>query len=372
MIHVQPAQTDVLEDQNEISPQQLEIFQETQAALLKSRFVLRSALSPKKIAQLNAVANAKPDPITWLQRELSTSFQGENLVISYEGDEDRQEMKDIVNAVLEAYTKEVSGKENLLFEEFREAMAKLHKELLTELEEKINKYQTLSQELGGAESEITSSQLKLWVNEIAQIQGQIIGQKRSLVEISVNRALAEQESKSATAVEQMVAQELEKDPMIANFKAEEYNYTVQIRALKARSKRGALPQIKSLETSLAQLKRESNEYCRQTEAQIRESVKRAPNDFLARVMMEYKLRKANIESELAKLEARYEEKKEEIQQKGIRNSDLSILEAEIEQLQEIESEMDYKMRSYSIRSESAIKATLLLPATVTRYPIVFD
>ena len=377
MVHVQPEQTDVMEDQKEISPQQLEIFLETQASQIKSAFVLRSALTPNKISQLNAVVKEEPDPITWLQEELRVSFQGENIVVSFDGEEDSEEMKKIVDAVLEAYKAEVLGKENMLSQEMREKMAKLHEELLTELEAKINKYQTLSQELGGAESEVASSQLKLLVNEIAQIQRQIIIQKQTLVEISVNRALAEQEAKSVTAVEQMVAQELEKDPMIANFKAEEYNYTVQIRALKARSKRGASPQIKSLENSLAQLRRESSEYLRQTKAQIRESVKRAPNDFLARVMMEYKLRKANIESELAKLEAQYEEKKEEIQQKGIRNSDLSILESEIEQLQEIESEMDYKLRSWKIQSGAA-KASfrVLQPAnalerinTVQRYAL---
>ena len=90
------------------------------------------------------------------------------------------------------------------------------------------------------------------------------------------------------------------------------------------------------------------------------------------MMTEYKLRKANITAEIASLEADYEEKVSEIEQKGNRSGELSMLESEIAQLQEIESDMEYKLRSWAIQNQSAqpvIKALLLMQATVTSKPL---
>jgi capsular exopolysaccharide synthesis family protein len=323
-------------------------------------FVLRSALTPSNIAQLNAVVKEEPDPITWLQDELRVSFQGENIAIRYDGEEDSDEMKKIVDAILDAYKKEVVGKENILSQDTREKMAALHKDLSSELQEKIIKYQTLAEELGGAESKIATTVLNMLINEVRQIQTQIMKKKDELVEISVNRAIAEQQARSTSAMEQAVAEELDKDPMMASFKADEYAFSQQIRALSAASKRGSSSQIKSLQASLQRLKQDAYQYRVETEAAIRKALKAAPNDFLSTVMIEYKLRKGNIMSELAKLEAEYEEKVSEIEQKGNSSGELSMLESEIKQLQEIESEMEYKLRSWGIQNQAANESFRIL------------
>lgn len=360
MVHVQPEQTDPMEKQKAISPQQLDIFLATQASLIKSPFVLQSALKPRNIAQLDAVVKEEPDPITWLQDELRISFQGENIVISYDGEEDSEEMKKIVDAVLDAYENEVLTKDNIISEDMRARMDQLHKQLSKELEGKITEYTTLAEELGGAESEAAKTVLSMLLNEIRLIQGQITKQKEELAEIGINLALTQATLKSPTALEQAVAQALEEDPTLESYRAEEYAIAQQIRALKSTSKGGISSQIKRLEKSLQQLRQDSYSYRQQTEAEIRAKIKSTPNDMLAIAMTEYRLRKGNITSEVAQLEAQLEEKMAEIELKGARNANLSMLETEIAQLQEIESDMEYKLRSWGIQNEAASKTFRVL------------
>ena len=72
LVHVQQEITNVMDEKDRFSPQKLEVFQETQVSLIKSQFVLQSALSRRDVAQLEAVRKEEPDPITWLQEELQS------------------------------------------------------------------------------------------------------------------------------------------------------------------------------------------------------------------------------------------------------------------------------------------------------------
>lgn len=353
LVHVQQEQEDLMNKKERFSPQELEVFQETQAALIKSQFVLQSALNRRDISQLQAVIKEEPDPITWLQDELFVGFQGETLMLRYDGEEDSEEMKRIVDAILDAYENEVVGKDRIRSGEMKENLAKLHRELDKELSEKIEKYNTLSEEIGGAESPIAQSVLSMLINEVREIQRQILDKKQELVEISITRAVAEQQATSPAALEAAVKEALADDPMLESYRAEEFAITQQLRAQKAAAKQGTSAQIKRLENTLRALQIELDSYRRQAEQELRKEFKSAPNDMLDTLMTEYRLRYVNITNEIAELEAKYEEKVAEIEQKGVRNGELAMLESEIEQLQEIESEMEFKLRSWKIQDQAA-------------------
>ena len=352
LVHVQEKHTNLMEDQQRFSPQELEVFQETQLSLIKSQFVLQSALQRNNIAQLEAVKKEEPDPITWLQEELKVSFFGENLMIEYNGEENHEEMKKVVDAIIDAYKNEVLGKDQIRSGELRENLTRLHKDLSQELQDKIERYHTLAEELGGAESEIANTILNMLLNEIRQIQSQIIKKRDELVEITVTKELATQQANSPSAREQIVAEELDKDPMMANYAAEQYALSSQIRQLKSATKRGTSAQIKRLEAMAQQLQREEYQYRLQAEQEIREALRSAPDEMLRAIMTEFMLRRDSITADITKLEAELEEKNTEIAAKGARDGELSMLEAEIAQLQEVEREMDYKLRSWKVQDQA--------------------
>ena len=364
LVHVQQETTNVMDEKKGFSPQKLEVFQETQLSLIKSQFVLQSALTRRDISQLEAVRKEEPDPITWLQDNLQVGFYGENLALSYDGEENSDEMKKIVDAVIKAYENEVLVADQVRFEEMKDSLTRLHNELSTELQEKTEKYHALSAELGGAESPIAQTVLNMLINEVRLIKTQVLKKKEELIEIGVTRAVAEQHARSTSVLEGAVAEALDKDPMLANYKAEEFSYLQQLRQLRATSKSGTSATIKRLESGLAQLQQESQHYRMESEAEVRKSLKNAPNDMLTSMMTEYILRRNAITADVQKLEAEYEEKVSEIEQKGERSGELSMLESEIEQLQQVESDMEYKLRNWNIQEQASDELfRVLQPAT---------
>ncbi len=127
--------------------QELEMFQKTQLRLMKSQFVLQSALSRRSINQLEAVIK-ESDPIRWLSEELQVSFpEGtEVLEVRYEGWQDAEEMKKIVDAVLAAYQKEVIGDELIRANENQDKLSRLHSELQSEIHKKLGQYYVVAED----------------------------------------------------------------------------------------------------------------------------------------------------------------------------------------------------------------------------------
>lgn len=86
------------------------MFQSSQDALLRSRLVLSKALSHPDVANLPSVLH-QPDPIEWLEKEISISFVGEVLYIGLASDHPQEVVK-LVNAVTNAYMEEVVDANN--------------------------------------------------------------------------------------------------------------------------------------------------------------------------------------------------------------------------------------------------------------------
>ena len=366
VVEIKEETSSIMEDEARFSPQKLEVFQATQLSSIKSQFVLQSALARPDINQLEAVKKEEPDPITWLQEDLRVGFSGHNLGLIYEGEEDSEEMKKVVDAVIKAYEQEVLMKNNVRKELMQKSLATLHAKYFNELKEKTERYHALTAEIGGADSPIATTVLNMLINEVRQIQAQIIKKEEELAEIGVTKAVEEQRAKSTTALDQGVAATLEGDPMLANYKAEEFALLSQLRTLRTTSRQGTSAAIKRLELSLGQLQQENEQYRQSAEADARKALKNAPNDMLAQMMTEYIMRRDIITREIQKLDADLEEKVSEINSKGERNGELTMLASKIELLQQVESEMEHKLRSWKIQEEAADELfRILQDATAT-------
>lgn len=92
-------------------PQDFEEYRQTHARLLKSFFVLQSAIRPAEVAKLDLIRR-QPHPIDWLEDSLAVGSPGkEFLRVSLPGHKSA-EAAAIVNAVVTAYMREVVDKEH--------------------------------------------------------------------------------------------------------------------------------------------------------------------------------------------------------------------------------------------------------------------
>lgn len=363
-VELQAQEKRLLEETRSMRADELEVFQLKHLTLIKSPFVLQSALNKKAISQLDAVVKEGSEALTWLYDGLQVAFQGEILELRYDGEEDPDEMKKVVDSVIDAYENEVLYVANMADQETLERLTQLHRELQKELEDKVTRYTRLSSELEGAESAVASSYLNMLLADIRLIQQQIMDAKKELVDIEVQKELAKRETTSQTSIEQAVQEELANDPMLVQYQQEQFAIEQRVRELTTTSKRGNSPQIKQLRAQANQLGEMMEQYRRQKSQELRKLAKSAPNDMYAMVMAEYGLRRDNLHHTIAELEAEYEDKIAQMMEKGERSEQLAMLESEIEQLQEIERTMDFKLRSWNVERETGRdKFDVLQPAT---------
>jgi polysaccharide biosynthesis transport protein len=336
------------------NPKEFGIFQQTQLTLLKSQFVLKAALSRRDIAQLNAVTAQRPNELAWLTDNLSVSFPGESkiLMLKYEGEENPEEMKKVVDAVIDAYQQEVVAAARISQSEAHRSMEVLFKQINQQLREKIDRKQTLAKELGGMSTPNASAELNMLIREIGLIQGQKIKAEEQLVNLEVNRELQTRAAQSQSAISAAVAEELDKDPTIQSYQAEFYAIEQQIRQLESMSKQQT-PQITRLQQSLQQLAQRQQDYRMQMETTIRNQLKSAPNDQLQLVMTEYILRRNNINQQLIDMQNQMDQKREQVAALGEQNGELTMLEAEVEQLSEIARTMDWRLQSWKVQDSTS-------------------
>lgn len=209
------------------------------------------------------------------------------------------------------------------------------------LHEKMNEYHTLNTEIGGASSPIPTPELNQAITEARQIQAEIIKNKEELVNQTVELELVRKQTSSPAALEQAVAAELDQDPKLANYKAEEAAVAQQIRALKANARNGTASQIKRLSETQAALQQEAHKYRLQTEQEIRNEFKRAPNEMLDLARTEHVARRRYLEANISKLKKQYDTKVAAMQQLGEVDGRIALLEAEIEQLQDLEQRLHH-------------------------------
>jgi len=329
-----------------------DFFQKSQIALFKSQFVLQAALAPRAISELEAVIKEGDEAVPWLIDSLKIGFQGDILAIECHGEEDPEEMVKIVDAVITAYQDEVLAKERGLIATKTDVLRKLRDETRKELREVIDAHQNLAKELGGGGTKLANTMLVMLRTEINTINSKIYKAETELVDLEVGKTLAMQEANSPLAKETAINEALAEDPMMAQFKEEKYMLAQRLRQLQAASK-GDSKQIKSLRQQYQGLEIEERRYRQIAEADIRDLQKQAPNEGLAILMAEYVMRKKSVTKSLSEARKAYREKMEEVQRNGEQSGAVSLLESEIDQLQDVVRDMDLQLRSEDVNSETA-------------------
>ena len=357
-----------------VNPKEFTIFQQTQLTLLKSQFVLKAALGRRDIAELNAVMSHRPNELTWLNEGLKVAFPGESkiLMLKYEGQENPEEMKKVVDAVIDAYQQEVVFADRTTKTEMHRSMEGLYKQINAQLKEKIDRVQTLREELGGADSPSASAELNMIIRDIGLINGQMIKSKQELMDLEVNRELQTRAVNSPAAMASAVAAAMDADPTMQQYQQQQYALSQQILQLESISKRPT-PEINRLKQQMQQVDQQQRDYRLRSEAEMRNKLKSAPNDQLQLVMTEYLMRRQMINQQMTEMQSQIDEKKEQINALGQSNGELTMLQAEVDQLSEIAQQMDYKLRSWGIQDDtSAEQITVMQPAFSTEKINVFE
>jgi capsular exopolysaccharide synthesis family protein len=186
----------------------------TQAMRIKSRFVLHAALKRDEVRKLD-LDSREPDPVLWLEDELKVDFKegSEIVTLSMKG-HNPDELKTLVNAVVQSYLQEIANVES-----------KRRSERVRELDgryiaarEKLRKSRVdldrLANRLGTSDSKVISQQQLLTLTTFNRLKDQYSQVRYDLMRAQGRLAACKSRPKASddTAVpEQLVSQAVQND-----------------------------------------------------------------------------------------------------------------------------------------------------------------
>jgi capsular exopolysaccharide synthesis family protein len=232
------------------------LYQETQQKIITSPFVLAAALRDPKIARLSLVRN-QLDPIDWLSRKITVAFTGEILTISLGGN-DPEEITQLVNAVTNAYIREVVNAEH---NERLDRHAKLKdsfNDYMEKLKDKRKKLQELALEAGSNEKTTLALKQQMQMAHHQDVQHEltrVTGERHKAemdLQLAMGRAQAPRPAVSDVDIKTAVAG----DPNVMALQNEVNSLSERVRDYRARLKNPVDPAITKISQRLAAKKKD--------------------------------------------------------------------------------------------------------------------
>jgi hypothetical protein len=198
------------------SDQDYEILKKTQLALLKSKFLLTSALRNPSIAGSPVFAGVA-DPEEWLQDHLEVEYpeNGEILAISLRGNKSQAEdLRVVVDAVADAYKREVLAKESARKMNIRDMVERSLQNLNSEIKRKYEDFLDIAKGMGKPNGE-NDFQRQLDLKRMDRIDEELAQLERDKLKVEIGGN--SKESKFVeTRIEQLKKRQNELEKAVQN------------------------------------------------------------------------------------------------------------------------------------------------------------
>ena len=219
LLRVSMSENQVLSDPRRGTDQrQYEVYKQTQAALVKSPFVLSAALRPPAVQNLKMIKESDK-PLAMLEKELYVGYpaNSEILRVSMSGDNE-DETKQIVNAVVDAYMTEVGQNEKTQLMNRLTILRNHHRTNEQEIKKQLGRIQSLAEKFGTSDSQIAVLNQRIEQEALKALDNERLKARAEVEKIQGDLYVQQQVIQSRVIVpnEHEVADELERDPEYNN------------------------------------------------------------------------------------------------------------------------------------------------------------
>jgi succinoglycan biosynthesis transport protein ExoP len=325
------------------------------AALIKSQQVLQDALIRDEIAKLDAVQYHKGEELLWLLEDLKVSFVGESpvLEVKYEGEEDPEDMKKIVDAVVDVYMNTVLFEERLEKRATQDDLRRVLEGVKTERKEKLEELNRLATLAGGGGAlNFEEFELPTLRQNIAMYQSNLFNLERELAELEAFWLQARESAYSPAAMESAVAAVMEKDQSIAMYQAQLFELNQQIQLMEASTKNPNNTTLKRLRQQYAYTEQAMKTYEASAQEEARKKLRSLPNEALRSAYAEYTIRKQSAEERKAQFEADLKKANDRISEMAAGDPELLMLQSDIDAQEALALELDQKIQEWRVMQEA--------------------
>jgi capsular exopolysaccharide synthesis family protein len=335
-----------------------EAYRKTQVQLIKSPFVLTSALRRPGISSL-ATFSDEDDPVGWLMRNVQVSAPMESEVVQVRlRGENSKEVTQIVNAVTQAYLNDVVNKEKTERLQRRDTLERKYKENMAEVRANLDTYHNLAKSLGTSDSAEVATQRALLLDHLGTLRAQINQNQRDLTLIDAELAIMDAKDKGEISLEQSVPEEtvdalLLRDPQFAELRERLAAIEESMAYQSERSARGGSdPAVKRLEamrdSMVRRLEDRKEELRPQIVAQLALDSSNRRTGAAAESPVVLRMRRKILADQLDDATEQFDKVADEVRALGAANADLLARKQEIEQLMKVTDQMGVQLNATEI------------------------
>jgi capsular exopolysaccharide synthesis family protein len=351
-----------------------EAYRKTQVQLIKSPFVLTSALRRPGISSLSTLST-EDDPVGYLMRNIQVSAPMESEVVQVRmRGEDAKEVTQIVNAVAQAYLTDVVNKEKSERLNRRDMLERKYKENMAEVRTSLDTYNNLAKSLGTADTAEVATQRSLLLDHLGTLRAQLNQTQRDLTLIDAELAIMDAKDRGEISLEQSVPEEtvdamLLRDPQFAEFR-ERLSAIEESMAYQAeRSARGGNdPAVKRLEAMrdamMRRLEDRKEELRPQIVAQLAMDSTNRRTGAAAESPVVLRMRREILAQQLEQTTKDFDKVASEVKSLGAANADLMARKQEIEQLMKVTDQMGVQLNATEIDVNMPNRVELIEEASV--------
>ena len=351
-----------------------EAYRKTQVQLIKSPFVLTSALRRPGISSLSTLS-AEDDPVGYLMRNIQVSAPMESEVVQVRmRGEDAKEVTQIVNAVASAYLTDVVNKEKSERLNRRDMLERKYKENMAEVRSSLDTYNNLAKTLGTADTAEVATQRSLLLDHLSTLRAQLNPTQRDLTLIDAELAIMDAKDRGEISLEQSVPEEtvdamLLRDPQFAEFR-ERLSAIEESMAYQAeRSARGGNdPAVKRLEAMrdamMRRLEDRKEELRPQIVGQLAMDSTNRRTGAAAESPVVLRMRREILAQQLEQTTKDFDKVASEVKTLGAANADLMARKQEIEQLMKVTDQMGVQLNATEIDVNMPNRVELIEEASV--------
>lgn len=342
------------------------VLQRTQLALLTSDFVLRAAIRSPGISSLGALAG-EPDPVKWLQDELDVSFlqNSEILRISLSGDASQDDLRQLVDAVANAYQSEVVFKEKQRRLMTRDALFRSLSKVSDDLNQRMEEYHNLAVEMNQSEAFTIDVESKFLMDEVRNLSDQLADLEAKRMRLQTNFILTQEYLKSPQVWDDEVEKAMQEDAQAYVWQQQKLDAELQLAQMRSVARRGQSKETARLESNVAELSRMIQQYRERLKQQLRADRKSAPRMALQSATKQFQIESQLLANQIDGLTKSIEDKTETLRNKAEKSVDLAVQRGELEQLQEISKDMNIKLETMDIEEEAQERIRKIQDAVIT-------
>jgi polysaccharide biosynthesis transport protein len=328
---------------------------------------LQAALANPALQQVK-VLQEQENPVMWLQENLQVRFEGDSelLRVSLTLDEPAADLEAIVDAVCAAYKDEVITKERLNRIKIRDALVANHGKLKEEIYNKWEEFRRMSKELGAAEGQFDPV-VRLLFEEIATKMRQKLMLEAQIIQIQQEFAKWKSIKDNPDLKEQQIDMQVAQDQDLMIMEQEMLGLRAQHRDAQKRAGGHTTREMRRIEKDMNVVQQQMNAQRQQVRERIRQQMAAAPDIELAIYTQEFQRQLQFAAARLQNVvkgrdiekadgtidrERGLEELKEELESKAEDSTELMIRQAELDQLEEVASDLARRIESWDIELQA--------------------